>query len=488
MIPSSPEYPCSSGFFDGRATDGAAISDHQQPDSFSKFESTIPRCVNCFALGHVSRQCLSPIRCKSCWRYGHRAKHCYSNRRPKTKWQPKPSAGNRKQWKSKTSAEEGNKGQNPSRSDSAPNSSPSFPPPPTSASSPSTEKTPAPFGDSPFIVDDDMANFACNPQPYLPPGVHVEHGWLRPARSRVVLGGYPPRRHEEYGIITLIPEPPEHIVLEALQAVVDHLEQAFPVRIMSIFRSPLGLGLVKFQSANQRQSMIDLSPMPFVNNSVIRVIKHDAARNFRACPYIHLCRVMILCFPLDYHNMEFFKAAVAPFGRLISWHEGPNKTKSLLDCLVLTPERIPRSVVVSRGSQLGGNGESWSAPIYIIGGQFLDDFPGEENPVPADGNPHPLHDHVLHVNPDVPQHWVHDLAGAATDIQADFGVQEQQMQEAMDELAPHDNPVEDHDEDDIAQDMDVDNVEDVDAVQQESITFDQSGSSAQYLRAHGLDS
>ena len=102
----------------------------------------------------------------------------------------------------------------------------------------------------------------------------------------------------------------------------------------------------------------------------------------------------------------FFKAAVAPFGRLLTWHEGPNKTKSFLDCLVLTPEHVPHSFIVSQGSVLGGNGRSWFAPVYIIGGHFPDVFPQDEDPVPANGIPHPAHGHVAHVNQDILPHWI----------------------------------------------------------------------------------
>ena len=52
-----------------------------------------------------------------------------------------------------------------------------------------------------------MANFPCNPMLFVPPGLHVEHGWMRPARARVALGGELPKRHEQYAIITLEPEP-----------------------------------------------------------------------------------------------------------------------------------------------------------------------------------------------------------------------------------------------------------------------------------------
>ena len=53
-----------------------------------------------------------------------------------------------------------------------------------------------------------MANFPFNPMLFVPQGMHVQHGWERPARARVALGGEPPRRHEEYAIIELEPLPP----------------------------------------------------------------------------------------------------------------------------------------------------------------------------------------------------------------------------------------------------------------------------------------
>lgn len=121
---------------------------------------------------------------------------------------------------------------------------------------------------------------------------------------------------------------------------------------------------------------------------------------------------------------------------MITWHEGQIKSKTLLDCLVLSPERIPHSIVISRGTQIRGNGHSWTASVYIIGGHFPNAFPAEEDPVPMDGNPHSLHDHIHHANPDVPQNWMHDLVGAAAAVQADFGVQPQQMQDIVEEMAP----------------------------------------------------
>ncbi|RLN03512.1 hypothetical protein C2845_PM13G08100 [Panicum miliaceum] len=51
----------------------------------------------------------------------------------------------------------------------------------------------------------------------------------------------------------------------------------------------------------------------------------------------------------------------------------------------------------------------------------LDGFPPDEEPVPQDGNPHPIHGHVAHVNPDVTPNWIHDLAGAGGLVLGDAG-------------------------------------------------------------------
>jgi hypothetical protein len=170
----------------------------------------------------------------------------------------------------------------------------------------------------------------------------------------------------------------------------------------------------------------------------------------------------------------------------------------LVQCLVLSPDRVPRSLVVSQGTLPVGNGRSWSVPTYLLDGQFPDDFPPDEHPVPDNGIPHPLNGVVHNINPNVVQGWQHDLAGAAPEIQADAGVNGNQMEDIQGELAqPYqladNNNVADAWADWIDQDVNLaeqqaDN-EDVlmQDVQQQEISFDQSGSIAQYLRAHGPD-
>jgi hypothetical protein len=110
------------------------------------------------------------------------------------------------------------------------------------------------------------------------------------------------------------------------------------------------------------------------------VHKHDEApRNFRTCNYIRESWIMFLAFLLDYQNQDFIQAAVAPFGRLIRWFEGPNKSRVIARCLILSPDRVPRSLVVSQGTMLGGAGRSWTVPVFILNGNFPDGFPQDED-------------------------------------------------------------------------------------------------------------
>ena len=173
-----------------------------------------------------------------------------------------------------------------------------------------------------------MANFPCNPMLFTPAGMHVEHGWQRPARARIALGGEPPHRHEEFAILELEPEPVPAQVPELIHDVVHFLQQDFPVRVLSAFPSPLGLGLFQFEDQIQRQRLLNASLIQF-GHVMIRVLKHDEARNHRSCTYTRECWIMFLGFPLDFQHSDFIKAAVAPFGRLLSWLDGPNKSRVL---------------------------------------------------------------------------------------------------------------------------------------------------------------
>lgn len=114
-------------------------------------------------------------------------------------------------------------------------------------------------------------------------------------------------------------DPPPHLnhARQALDDVIEFLQQNFPVRVFSHFVSPIGLGLLEFSSSVHRQSLIDISPFAFDGISTLRVVKHDEADNLRACPYTRESWIMFLMFLLDYQNEGFLEATIAPFGRML---------------------------------------------------------------------------------------------------------------------------------------------------------------------------
>lgn len=95
--------------------------------------------------------------------------------------------------------------------------------------------------------DASMANFAVNPAPFVPEGLEVED-WARSARGRIIVFSNPPRRHEDYAIVTMLPPPQQHLLYEAMDEVVDYFEEVHRVRVLSSCLSPLGLCLVQFRS------------------------------------------------------------------------------------------------------------------------------------------------------------------------------------------------------------------------------------------------
>ena len=210
------------------------------------------------------------------------------------------------------------------------------------------------------------------------------------------------------------------------------------MRVVSAFPSPLGLGLFQFDDPIQRERLISASPIQF-GHGHIRVLKHDEARNFRSCVYSRESWIMFLGFPLDYQLPEFVKAVVAPFGHLLSWLEGPNKSRVLTKCLLLEPARVPKNLIVPQDTLLGGTSRSWTVLAYILDGHFPNAFPQDEDPAPLDGNPHPDIGPVQNANPNAPQGWEHDLPSAAEHVNNDFGLNAAHMEEVQNDLAVHQN-------------------------------------------------
>jgi hypothetical protein len=131
--------------------------------------------------------------------------------------------------------------------------------------------------------DDPMANFQVNLRSFLVAGLAMEHGWNRPARGRMALGGEPTREHEDFAIVTINPAPQEAAQLRpTLNMVCDFLEHTQRVQILESHLSPLGLGLIKLRTIPQRDQLVRESPFHMGQHNIVFVVKHDEEINSRA--------------------------------------------------------------------------------------------------------------------------------------------------------------------------------------------------------------
>jgi hypothetical protein len=55
-----------------------------------------------------------------------------------------------------------------------------------------------------------------------------------------------------------------------------------------------------------------------------------------------------------------------------------------------SPASVPRDIVFGNYANIGDLKDTWTAPCYVMGADFADALPTDEDQMPPDGNPHPL--------------------------------------------------------------------------------------------------
>nr|CAB3503336.1 unnamed protein product [Digitaria exilis] len=172
-----------------------------------------------------SRDKVPRLHCQALRRYGHRFKFCFTRARP-ISWRPKSrDESERSELAVEDSGSEGE--ESTVHSISSPNCS-------FATENPSSgDVSTIPLPDNPCsnptspefdLPEADMANFVVDPTPFIPEGLEVEE-WARPARGRIVISGNPPHRHEEYSIVSFLSHPPQHLLYDTMDEVVDFFEE-----------------------------------------------------------------------------------------------------------------------------------------------------------------------------------------------------------------------------------------------------------------------
>ena len=364
-------------------------------DLISNMVDEVLTCQKCLRKGHFAASCTSKLWCISCLRTGHIRKDC--NKFAQVLglvWQPKSTNA--------TTSEARCENISlttllpnldlPSTSALTPSSSSISPGPKTPSASP--PETPPPPLHSPSLEAEPsvpMANFHLDPQLYVPAGHHVIDGG-EDRLPRTFVSPHTPivRRHEEFMLAEVMPIPQPDEIGAAREAVVQWLHE-HGVLVRSAQPWIRSVGLFELRDAAVRFHLLQLPPQPLGNDRFVRFMKHDEGENFRGVQGFRQGLLMFLGIPLDLRNTECIRAAVNTFGKFHHWvSEDPYLVRSLVFASFPEDILVPRDVVFMDFAPYGGARVSWTAPLYILGANFAEQMPQDEDWMPINGNPHPV--------------------------------------------------------------------------------------------------
>jgi hypothetical protein len=345
------------------------------------------KCQRCLSLNHSTKDCINNIRCRGCFNYGHIKRNCLSAKAYLGKcWVPKKASGGELGLDTDTiigptegfvgsASKAGEDALNPSAVLANDQSPPRSPPPPSSV----TPSSP-------------MANFEVDPMPWVPWGHQViDGGPTRLPRSFYFATQDPPQQHQSDCIGIVHPPPPPN-----LQAFWRHQVRNFLVgplnrNVVDYQPSLYGVGLYQFSGPTAVSALVQHGEYNINANTTVRFVPVDRALNHRAEQGFRKGWLMFVGMHPDYRNDLDIANVVSTFGKFLYWnHTDPILERVLVYAAFPSPALVPRDVVFGRFASVGGVKDSWTVPLYILTAEFAEELPANEDPMPPDGNPHPL--------------------------------------------------------------------------------------------------
>jgi hypothetical protein len=169
--------------------------------------------------------------------------------------------------------------------------------------------------------------------------------------------------------------------------IVQHHQRA----VVSFQRALFGLGLYELRSAAAVSGLLYQQPFEIAHGVFVRFVRHNDRLNHRSAHGFRSGWLMFLGIPFDYRNTFDIANTVATFGTFHNWHRDDDVLdRTLVFASYQSAALVPRDVVINRYANLGAARESWTSPCYILDANFADVMPPDEDPMPFDGNPHPL--------------------------------------------------------------------------------------------------
>jgi hypothetical protein len=203
---------------------------------------------------------------------------------------------------------------------------------------------------------------------------------------------------------------------------------------------------------------VQQQPFEIADNVFVRFIHHNNRNNHRVAQGARRGWIMVLGIPFDYRNDYDISNAVAAFGKFHHWHQDDVfKERTMIFITFDSSASVPRDIVFGNYANIGDLKETWTAPCYVMGAEFADALPADEDQMPPDGNPHPLPGNLVAPNnmvvlPPFPQLGWNNAPLHGEQVQHDQPGDEAQMQQ---EVVPQEQPVEQVVDDSIVVDLSV---------------------------------
>jgi hypothetical protein len=238
-----------------------------------------------------------------------------------------------------------------------------------------------------------MANFPVRPWLFLEGADDIEAGPADRLQRNMMVVDDPPLLHEEYALVFINPQVPDHQRQYFLEEICRVLREDYNYEVSNPEIYPCCVGLIAFEDAVIRDRMVRDSPHALDEDYTFSLVKHDEGPNMRQPVFEYEAWVMMLSFPLDYQTDHYVNKAVSLFGKLLIWHRPRvKKSRVLVKVFINEVALVPRSLVVKRIYVLGGIGRSWTVPIYILNGRHTNSLlvSTEEAAPPLNASPHPF--------------------------------------------------------------------------------------------------
>ncbi|KAK1615922.1 hypothetical protein QYE76_021439 [Lolium multiflorum] len=426
------------------------LGNSEQPRSLDGLDEVIDdiayrfwECGRCLSMGHDSKACTKRVRCRFCFRSGHFRKTCLDWLRQKNqRWVPKvglpphipPDTG-------------------PSAvSTPVPGSQDTL----IAEAEPCPCPTPPPADSSTSVA---MANFELNPSRWVPHGFHIiDGGPTRLPRTFYNATVAPAVNHGNFCVAQLNPPPQQQDEIFWRDIIRDFIVNHHQRAVENMQPCLFGVGLFQLRSPASVAALVQQQPFEIADNVLVRFVHHNNRNNHRLVQGARRGWIMVLGIPFDYRNDYDISNAVAAFGKFHHWHQDDVfKERTMIYITFDSPASVPRDIVFGNYANIGDLKETWTAPCYVMGADFVYDLPADEDQMPPDGNPHPLPGNLvapenLVVLPPFPQLGWNNAPLHGEQVQHEQPANNDQMQQQEE---PQEQPVEEVVNDSIVVDLSV---------------------------------